>query len=96
MTSPSSEGSDRPPFVERYEKCEWKIYDMCTTHRTMRSYQKYYIYCNFYDFTSGNYSEEFKDTLRPDQYTILSSGWFWWLINIWKDTNYISKINFLT
>lgn len=55
---------------------------MLAIRKTIRSHQNYQVYLCFSDFSNGSYDEEFRDTQDPDDFTLLSFGYFWWLVNI--------------
>lgn len=50
--------------------------------KVLQHHQNYEINQCFLNFPDSDYEARFKDTLGPDNFSTLSSGAFWWLINM--------------
>lgn len=55
---------------------------MSVSHKVLQHHQNYENNRCFPDFPNGGYGSRFNDAHRPDNFSTLSSGFFWWLINI--------------
>lgn len=74
------------PYVECFEEyCNWRGNYIAVVRRIIQSHLNYHVYHHFPRFPRGRYSECFTDEVRDNNFTILLSGCFRWLINICSD-----------
>lgn len=82
MSTSNYLGLEKSYFVEKYERSTWIIYYMPVIHKTLQHHQNYEINMCFLDLPGSGYEFRFKDILEPDNFSVLSLGFFLWLINI--------------
>jgi len=70
------------PFVQKLEGSVWLGLYSAAIRRTLQSSANYHLFRCFPDFPDAPYGERFQDTANREEFTSLSMGVFWWLINI--------------
>ena len=70
------------PFVQRLEDSNWIHYCMFSIRTTILSGTNYQLAMCFPEIHDASYGDRFLDFAGSDGFTTLSSGIFWWLINI--------------
>lgn len=78
----SSNVLDLATYVERFEQCSWKCNYIAIAYHIMVSYQNYHIYYCFFSSLEVGMVSGLSDNAGEDNFTILPSRYFWWLINI--------------
>ena len=70
------------PFVQRLENSSWSQYYMYYVRKAILSSSNYQLDRCFLEISGASYRDKFADLTGPDDFARLSSGVFWWLINI--------------
>ena len=70
------------PYVQRLENSSWSQYYMYFVRKTILNGNNYQLDRCFPEIHVASYGDRFADSKTPDGFTRLSSGVFWWLINI--------------
>jgi len=69
-------------FVQRLERSSWLQYYIFFIRKTILNGNDYQLDRCFPEIHDASYRDRFADSETPDGFTRLSSGVFWWLINI--------------
>ena len=70
------------PYVQRLENSCWSQYYMYFVRKIILNGNNYQLDRCFPEIHDASYGDQFADSETPDGFTRLSSGIFWWLINI--------------
>ena len=70
------------PFMQRLENSNWIHSYMFFIWKTILSGANYQLDRCFPEIHDTSYGDKFSDLVGPYEFTRLSSGIFWWLINI--------------
>jgi len=70
------------PFVQRLENSNWLQYYIFYIQKTILNGGNYQLDRCFPEIHDASYGDKFVHLVGPDGFTQLSSGLFWWLINI--------------
>ena len=82
LISAVQSSEDSIPFVQWLERSTWNGWYMLMIRQILQSSMNYQFVRCFSNFPGASYGERFFDRRGADGFTILSSGFFWWLINI--------------
>jgi len=70
------------PFVQKLDNSSWTHYYMFYVRKSILNISNYQLDRCFPEIADASYGDKFADLARPDDFTRLPSGVFWWLINI--------------
>ena len=70
------------PFVQRLEGSDWRNTYMYYVRKCILSASNYQLNRCFPEIPGASFGELFTDSAGQDDFTRLSTGIFWWLVNI--------------
>ena len=77
-----SASEDFTPYMQRLENSGWLQYYMLCIRKTILNGSNYQLDKYLPEIHDASYGDKFANLVGPDGFTRLSSGVFWWLINI--------------